>query len=118
MTCQHCFPTDKRPIELPFRALRTVADDSHEIVGLASCEHCGQLALHFGVDVYDDCWRYWCPIDDQELARLSEPDGEDEPKVYDTARSIIRDHTVLQDHPVHGLGWVPGTGCVLDGPPW
>jgi hypothetical protein len=92
--------------------------ESHEGVGLGACAECGQECLVYWVDIFDDYWRFCCPIDQVEKAELISVNGHQQEQLHDCARKVLRRHTVLQEHPVHGPSWVDGSKCTLDGPAW
>jgi hypothetical protein len=118
MPCTHCQPRTTPVSKTPFTEGRKIVEDGHAEVFLAACTHCNDMALCYRVDIYDDSWKFWCPIDESEQRRLLVP-GDDALDAVGIAISIIRAHAdVLQRHPVHGLGWVPGTNCCLEGAPW
>jgi hypothetical protein len=117
MTCIHCQPSLKPITENPFKCTKSLSDEYHEGVELGACIKCGQPCLSYWVDLYDDAWRFWCAIDEAEKQRLLLPNT-DEDELHDRAREIIRQHTVLQRHPVNGLEWIRGDACLLEGPPW
>lgn len=116
MACSLCLPADADCAEVPFRPDRTVANDGHQVVSLNVCVGCGQPALYFSIDLYDDTWGYWCAVSKTELELLTTPQHED--KLFDIARSVVRSKNVLQRHPDGFLRWIPGKSFLLDGPPW
>jgi hypothetical protein len=118
MSCTHCQPCPTSVHETPFIEGARIAEDGHTDVSLAACARCREPAVCYRTDIYDDSWKFWCPIGEPERQRLLAP-GDDAADVIRTAISIIRAHAdVLQRHPVHGLGWVPGAACCLEGAPW
>jgi hypothetical protein len=123
MPCPHCSGSIVGPAENPFRDLEALANDGHSGVYLASCRHCESKALHYWVDIYDDCWQYWCLVSDSErqallAAAMAGEDDTGESLAGPKAREFISRHLVLCEHPIHGLGWGPGANSLLQGAPW
>jgi hypothetical protein len=123
MPCRHCSGTTAGRPENPFRDLEALTDDGHSGLFVASCWHCEGNALHYWVDIYDDCWHYWCSIAESECQalRAAAAAGEDdtgESLAGPKAREFLRQRLVLCGHPVHGLGWSEGANSLLEGAPW
>lgn len=118
MSCIHCEPSKSKLTETPFISVTKLSDEIHEGVELGACSHCGQDCLLYWVDIYDDHWQFWCVINETEKNQLLSPDDGDEKQLHDWARGIIKTHVVLERHPVHGLAWVQGNTCLLQGAPW
>jgi hypothetical protein len=123
MPCRHCLGTSGRVTDNPFRHLELLAGDSHVGVHIAVCQRCGGVGLHYWVDIYDDCWLYWCYLCEAEsqALRVAAGAGEDdtgEPLAAVEARRLIQQRHVLCEHPVRGLSWINGSTALLDGAPW
>lgn len=119
MSCSNCRPSDVKPQKSPFKeTLRLTGEYEHENVSLAVCYFCGENALYYSADVYDDFWQYWCVIDEVEMASILEDDDPSDPHRPERAREILRKRAVLLKHPVRGLSWASGGICVIEGPPW
>jgi len=123
MPCRHCSSHNGRTVENPYRDVEPVVQDYHSGVCLASCGYCSQSALHYWVDIYDDCLHYWCNISQQEVQTLRDLAAQWEEDSGDylaliEARLIIREKTVLYAQPVHGNCWTEGESCILEGAPW
>lgn len=125
-TCPCCDPASTGLRESPFLRKKLLADDDHRCLILNACQRCNAPALQYSVDIFDDYWLYWCPIDEDERDKFLaiENDSEHDTVAFDMAISAIRERRVLQRHPDighdprAGLTWVDGTSCALEGPPW
>lgn len=115
-----CQPSDLVPVKSPFEEVtRLTGPYEDENVSLARCSRCGESALYYSADVYDDFWQYWCTIDEDEKAQLLEPDEDaDDPQRAVRARSILQKHRYLRRGPVHGFEWGGPGSTVVQGPPW
>jgi len=116
MPCLHCTPSDATLNRLPFTRTDWLASDSHEGVGFSRCLGCEDRWLNFWVEIFDDQWLYWSPMTPEDEARLRAE--KDSYKVYEIARSIVRNHKVVCKGPVRGIEWVSGSHALLEGPPW
>ena len=125
--CLACDPTSTEVLEeSPFRRQEMIADVPHQCLILAACRRCNAPAVQYSVDIYDDSWVYWCPLDEGEKAKLLsiEKGGEHDEEAFRLVISMIRERRALQRHPDTGrdpragLRWVPGASCLLEGPPW
>lgn len=118
MTCEHCRPGGSTPSEIPFRISRCLSHRPHEGVGLGGCSFCGEACIHYWVEIYDDYWEFWCVPGAGELEKLADHPPEKHSELHDQVREMIRNHVVLQIHPLAGPMWVEGRSCFLCGPPW
>jgi hypothetical protein len=109
MTCRLCTPSQRPHPENPFRDESPLLVSPNVGVHLASCGSCGHLALHLWQDIYDDTWHVWATLSAAERAHLAS----DCTDVFSASRAMLRDKTVLLEHPVSGdFSWGPG-GAVL-----
>jgi hypothetical protein len=114
-----CHPSNVKLAKSPFKELKQLTGSyEHENVSLAQCTYCGQLALYYSTDIYDDFWQYWCIIDDAAHAQLLEAADRHESQLAMHARSILERHPYLLRHPILGFEWVPAGHAVIEGPPW
>jgi len=90
----------------------------HESVGLAACSFCGEQALYYSADVYDDVWQYWCLLDGVEKAILLSVDKSSNPQLAKRASDILRKYPTLINHPVRGLLWAMDGAQAIQGAPW
>jgi hypothetical protein len=90
--CTYCQPRSTHLSETPFKEGLEIVADGHAEVSLSACSYCNEVALYYRVDIYDDSWKFWCPIDESERQRLLAPDN-DELHAIGTAISIIRGRT-------------------------
>ncbi len=118
--CRFCQPSELPPGDNPFRITQPIVYGYHQNVILAACRHCHAPALQYSVDIFDDYWAFWCPIDEAEKAKiLSIEEGDRyEDTVIAMTLSILRERRILQKHPLAGLTWKDGKSCMLEGPPW
>lgn len=125
--CRNCDPASTEVLrETPFRRLAMIADEPHKCLLLAECRRCKAPAVQYSVDIYDDYWVYWCPIDEGERAQLLsiERDSKHDEVALRLVISMMRERRVLRRHPDTGrdpragLTWFHGNSCILDGPPW
>jgi hypothetical protein len=116
MSCDQCRPRPGSLTRSPFKLTEGLVRAGHDGCDLAICRHCERPALHFWVDVFDDYWTYWCPIDEAERAQLIGLRGDE--RAIDLARSFIVTREVVENHPTGVVRWWPGNAATLDGPPW
>jgi hypothetical protein len=111
-----CSPTSGVPNESPFEEVtRLTGPYEHENVSLAKCKECGEPALYYSADVFDDFLQYWCRIDETEQAELLEQDNKDDPQRPARARAILERHAYLSRGPIRGLERVPPGYPVVEG---
>jgi hypothetical protein len=121
MSCSHCSPTTKSLTENPFKDFQSIVKEPADRgILLASCTHCGQIALHYWVYTYDILLQHWCPIDeDEQTMFMTLREQENKEQAFDAAISIIREHKVLTSHAFGGLDWIEGKDCTVGGlPSW
>ena len=101
----------------PTASTEWLVQDSHEGAGIAQCG-CGNLWLHFWVEIFDDLTHYWAPLSaqDAELVRTQAGSGGVD-ELLDLVRRIVRARTVLMDGTAR-TEWVAGEHAMLSGPPW
>jgi hypothetical protein len=97
----------------PTIATQWLLQESHLGVGLAKCR-CGKSWLRLWVEIFDDLWDFWSPMDQSEAESVEKADAAQVSKV---AKNIIRQHTVLSRGPIRSE-WINGANALLDGPPW
>lgn len=106
--CRVCSRASIPLDELRLVEMESLYLDSHEGAGLERCELCGANYVRAWLEVYDDIWRYYSPVSEEEARAVAEacrerPDG-GERLVWRT----VRERPALQRPPAgKGVTWVP-----------
>lgn len=81
--------------------------DSHEGAGLERCEVCGAIYLRAWNEVYDDTWRYYSPVSEEEAQAVVEAFREGRDEGEQTVWRMVKERPALQKPPGgRGVAWI------------
>lgn len=81
--------------------------DSHEGAGLERCEICGAIYLRAWHEVYDDTWRYYSPVSEEEAQAVVEAFREGRDERERTVWRMVKERPALQKPPGgRGVAWI------------
>ena len=114
MSCDICQFKGMRD-KYPFEAVDTLGSASHFGVSTGHCSRCGQAALLYWVEIFDEMSEFACAISDVELSALRAAASEIEIKGITT--NILSSRPIVRGSE-RGFYWVDGKVATLDGPAW
>lgn len=115
MTCNTCTETDTHG-SYPFVSTRSIASESHYGIDVAVCKDCGNPAVIYWVEIYEDLLDYACSISPDELDNLLRQDAPSSQRSF--TLELLRSRQVAYGTASRGFFWLSGTSAMLDGPPW
>ena len=81
--------------------------DSHEGAGLERCEVCGAIYLRAWNEVFDDTWRYYSPVSEEEAQAVVEAFRERRDEGERTVWRMVKERPALQKPPSgRGVAWI------------
>jgi hypothetical protein len=90
--------------------------DSHEGAGLEQCEICGAIYLRAWHEVYDDTWRYYSPVSEEEAQAVTETFSAARNEGERTVWRMVKERPALQKPPGgRGVAWIRRP-TILGGP--
>lgn len=93
--------------ELRLVEVESVYLDSHEGAGLERCELCGGIYLRAWHEVYDDIWRYYSPVSEEEGRALAGAFRERRDEAERMVWRTVKERPALQRPPGgRGVAWM------------
>lgn len=116
MSCTTCTPLIS---EEDLQHETEIYEESHDFADILLCPSCNKLFLQYWVEIYDDGWFYFTPLEAGEKEFLLESTRN--PGAQSAIIKLIRTKTeVYCRHPLSPspLRLQEGKHCLLEGAPW
>lgn len=92
-------------------------EESHGFASIMRCDDCSSIFIEYWVEIFDDGWMFWVEVQMEELDEILLIKNNQDIK-YKIIDLIRKKREVICKGPSNNYTILPGTDCLLDGPPW